>query len=208
MFVKICGVTNIKDAYACAEAGADAIGLNFYSKSKRLITPDDVAAIVREVSAYVTTVAVMVQPTINEIAAVLDATEVDAVQVYEPKFGVPEFDFRKLLYYSVRVKTADELQTASRLGADLIFLDAFRKDEFGGTGQLSNWDEILKSGVDLSNHFVLSGGLTDANVCSAIRKLKPYGVDTASGVEESPRKKDHEKIRKFVSNAKQCGSSD
>ncbi len=106
MFVKICGITNIKDAYACAEAGADAIGLNFYSKSKRLITYDDAAAIVREVSAYVTTVAVMVQPTVNEIAAVFDATEVDAVQVYDPKFGVPEFDFRKLLYYSVRVKTA------------------------------------------------------------------------------------------------------
>ena len=204
MFVKICGITNIKDAYACAEAGADAIGLNFYSESKRLISYDDAAAIVREVSAYVTTVAVMVQPTIDEIAVVLDATEVDAVQVYEPKFGVPEFDFRKLLYYSVRVKTADEVRLASKLGANLIFLDAFRKDEYGGTGQLSDWDEILKSGVDLSNHFVLSGGLTHDNVCEAIRKLNPYGVDTASGVEESPRKKDHEKVRKFVSNAKQC----
>ncbi len=100
------------------------------------------------------------------------------------------------------------MQAASRLGADLIFLDAFRQDEFGGTGQLSDWDEILKSGVDLSNRFVLSGGLTHENVCSAIRKLKPYGVDTASGVEESPRKKDHEKVKRFVSNAKQCGSSD
>ncbi|MCL5021477.1 MAG: hypothetical protein M1339_07465 [Bacteroidetes bacterium] len=103
------------------------------------------------------------------------------------------------------MKSSAEVSAASRLGADLIFLDAYRKDEFGGTGQLSDWDEIVKSEVDLSSRFVLSGGLTHENVCDAIRKLRPYGVDTASGVEETPRKKDHEKIRKFVSNAKQCG---
>lgn len=205
MFVKICGITNIKDAYACAEAGADAIGLNFYVKSKRFIPFDDAAFIVREVSAYVTTVAVMVQPTIEEIAEVLDRTEVDAIQVYEPKFEVPEFDFKKLLYCSVRVKSSDEVSAASRIGADLIFLDAYSEGEFGGTGRLSNWDEIARSGVDLSARFVLSGGLTPDNVCPAIKKLRPYGVDTASGVEETPRKKDHDKIRKFVSNAKQCG---
>ena len=92
-----------------------------------------------------------------------------------------------------------------KLGADLIFLDAYRKDEFGGTGQLSNWGEIVRSGVDLSSHFVISGGLTGENVCDAIKTLNPYGVDTASGVEETPRKKDREKIVRFVSNAKQCG---
>lgn len=204
MFVKICGVTNVKDAYACAEAGADAIGLNFYPKSKRFISYDDAASIVREISAYVKTVAIMVQPTIEEIAQVLDATEVDAVQVYEPKFEVPDFDFKKLLYYSVRVKEAGQVEAAAKLGADLIFLDAYRRDEFGGTGQLSNWDEMLKSSLDLSSRFVLSGGLTDTNVCEAIRKVRPYGVDTASGVEENPRKKDHDKIRKFISNARLC----
>ncbi len=204
MFVKICGVTNIKDAYACTEAGADAIGLNFYPKSKRYITFDDAASIVREVSAYVTTVAVMVQPSIKDIVAALDSTEVDAVQVYEPKFSVSDFDFRKSLYYSVRVRTAGDVAEASKLGADLIFLDAYKDDEFGGTGTLSNWDEIGKSGVDLSSRFVISGGLNDQNVCNAIRYLKPYGVDTASGVEETPRKKDHDKVRRFISNAKLC----
>ncbi len=204
MFVKICGVTNIRDAYACAEAGVDAVGLNFYSKSKRFISFDEAASIVREVSAYVNTVAVMVQPTLEDIARALEATEVDAVQVYEPEFDVRGFDFKKLLYYSVRVKDAAEIEVASKLGADLIFLDAYLKDQFGGTGRLSNWDEIVKSGVDLSSRFVLSGGLTPENVCEAIGTVKPYGVDTASGVEESPRKKDHEKIRRFVSNAKQC----
>lgn len=205
MFVKICGITNVKDAYAAAEAGADAIGLNFYRNSKRFISFDDAASIVREVSPYVTTVGIMVQPTLEEVSEALDLTEVDGVQVYEPKFNVPDFDFKKLLYYSVRVKSAAEVQESSKLGADLIFLDAYRKDEFGGTGQLSNWDEIVGSGVDLSSRFVISGGLTDGNVCDAIRKLNPYGVDTASGVEETPRKKDREKVLRFVSNAKQCG---
>jgi phosphoribosylanthranilate isomerase len=205
MFVKICGITNIADAYACAEAGADAVGLNLYGGSKRFINSDEAAAIVREVSAYVTTVAVMVQPTIDEVARAIDSTEVDAVQVYEPKFKVADFELKKLLYYSVRVKAADDVTAASKLGADLIFLDAYKEKEFGGTGELSNWEEIARSGTDLSMRFVISGGLNDVNVCDAIRKLKPYGVDTASGVEESPRKKDPEKVRRFISNAKQCG---
>lgn len=206
MFVKICGITNIQDAYACVESGADAIGLNFYTGSKRYIQFDDAAAIVREVSAYVTTVGVMVQPTIEEVAEVIDGTEVDAVQVYEPKFEAADFNFKKLWYYSVRVKTRSEVKAASRFGADLIFLDAFKEGEFGGTGRTSDWNEIAGSGVDLSTRFVLSGGLTSENVCDAIKKLSPYGVDTASGVELSPGKKDHKKIREFISNAKQCNS--
>jgi phosphoribosylanthranilate isomerase len=103
------------------------------------------------------------------------------------------------------VKTRDEVKAASKLGADLIFLDAFVQDEFGGTGKISNWEEISESGVDLSAKFVLSGGLTSENVCDAIRKLNPYGVDAASGVESSPGKKDPEKVKEFISNAKLCG---
>ncbi|MGO9481813.1 MAG: phosphoribosylanthranilate isomerase [Candidatus Kryptoniota bacterium] len=204
MFVKICGVTNIQDAYACVENEADAIGLNFYAKSKRFVSFDDAATIVREVSPYVTTVGVMVQPTIEDIAEAIGATEVDALQVYEPKFEIADFDFKKILYYSVRIETAEDVKAASLLGADLIFLDSFIQGEFGGTGHTANWAEIAKSGVDLSTRFVLSGGLTSANVCNAIKKLNPYGVDTASGVELSPRKKDHVKIKGFISNAKQC----
>jgi len=204
MFVKICGVTNIQDAYACVENSADAVGLNFYRKSRRFIGFDDAAAIVREVSPYLTTVGVMVQPTIGELVAAIEATEIDAVQVYEPKFEIADFSFKKLLYYSVRVRTADEVKASSKLGADLIFLDSFVGGEFGGTGKKSDWDAISISGVDLSAKFVLSGGLNPANVCEAIRKLNPYGVDTASGVESSPGKKDHKKIKEFVSNAKQC----
>ena len=144
MFVKICGVTNIQDAYACVENEADAIGLNFYSKSKRFISFDDAATIVREVSAYVTTVGVMVQPTIEEIAEAIGATEVDALQVYEPKFEIADFDFKKILYYSVRIETGEDVKAASMLGADLIFLDSFMQGEFGGTGQTSNWDGNCK----------------------------------------------------------------
>ena len=206
MFVKICGITNVRDAYACVENGADAIGLNFYSRSKRYIPFDEAAAIVREVSAYVTTVGIMVQPTLEDVAEAIGNTEVDALQVYDPKFDPQDFNFRKLLYYAIRVRTAEEIRSAAKLGVDLIFLDAFVEGEFGGTGKRSSCDTISESGIDLSSRFVLSGGLTDENVCDAIRKVNPYGVDTASGVELSPGKKDHKKIREFISNAKQCGT--
>ncbi len=204
MFVKICGVTNVRDAYACVESGADAVGLNFYAKSKRFIALENAVTIVKEVSPYVKTVAVMVRPTIDEVASVIDETEVDAVQVYEPAFGPADFNFKKLLYYSARIKDSSEVKAASLIGADLIFLDAFMQGEFGGTGQRANWEEIKSSGVDLSMRFVLSGGLNELNVCDAIKSLNPYGVDTASGVEISPGKKDHMKIKDFVANAKQC----
>lgn len=208
MFVKICGVTNIEDAYACVESGADAIGLNFYKESKRFVSFGDTASIVREVSPYLSTVGIMVQPTMAEVSGAFDATEMDAVQIYEPKFEIADFDFKKLLYYAVRVKSSNDVKSASRFGADLIFLDSFMQGEFGGTGKKADWQEILRSGVDLSSRFVLSGGLTPENVCDAIKELNPYGVDTASGVESSPGKKDHNKIREFISNAKQCKNSD
>ena len=176
MFVKICGVTNIEDAYACAENGADAIGLNFHRESRRFIPFGDAATIVREVSPYVSTVGIMVQPTIVEVSEALDATEVDAVQVYDPHFEIADFNFKKLLYFAVRVRSSSEVESASRLGADLIFLDSFAKGEFGGTGKKGDWQEIRRSGVDLSSRFVLSGGLTPENVCSAIKELNPYGV--------------------------------
>jgi phosphoribosylanthranilate isomerase len=204
MFVKICGVTDVRDAYVCVEYGADAIGLNFYTKSRRFIRSDEAAVIVREVSPYVTTVGVMVQPTIEEIAGAIEATEVDAVQVYEPRFDVADFLFKKLLYYTVRVRTKGDVEAGSGFGANLIFLDSFVRDEFGGTGRTSNWDEIEASGIDLSARFVLSGGLNPGNVCEAITRLDPYGVDTASGVESSPGKKDPEKIKEFISKAKEC----
>lgn len=207
MFVKICGITKIEDAYYCAENGADAIGLNFYPKSKRFIRFEEAAVIVREVSPYVTTVGVMVQPTIEEVTEAIDSAEVDAIQVYEPKFDVDNIRAGKLLYYSVRVKRAEEVNAASQIGADLIFLDAFADGEFGGTGQRSNWKVIKDAGVDLSTRFVLSGGLNPQNVCEAIKELSPYGVDVASGVELSPGIKDRRKIQEFISNAKQCGRS-
>ncbi|HEY9164781.1 MAG TPA: phosphoribosylanthranilate isomerase [Candidatus Kryptonia bacterium] len=205
MFVKICGITNIKDAYACVEYQADAIGLNFYTRSKRYIQFDDAAAIVREVSPYVNTVGILVEPTLEDIALAFEATEVDAVQVYDPNFDLGDFKFKKSLYCAVRVKESADVTAASRLGADLVFLDTYVPGEYGGTGVRSNWDKIAESGVDLSMKFVISGGLSDSNVCQAILKLRPYGVDTASGVEISPRQKDHAKIKKFVSDAKECG---
>jgi phosphoribosylanthranilate isomerase len=204
MFVKICGITNFADAHACLQYGADAIGLNFYTKSKRFISLDDAAAIVREVSAYTTTIGVMVQPTIEDIARAIDYTEVDGVQVYEPKFEIGNFSFKKLLYYTARIRTGHDVVEASKVGADLIFLDSYVEDQFGGTGKASNWEEIAASGIDLSFRFVLSGGLNAQNVCDVIRRMSPYGVDTASGVELAPGKKDHEKIREFISKAKQC----
>jgi len=202
MFVKICGITSLEDAYYCVESGADAIGLNFYPHSKRFVTMEKADLIVREVSPFVSVVGLFVKPDIGQLMTISEELPLDGFQVYEPQFDLRDYSLHKLLYLSVRVKSTNDVVSASRLNADLIFLDTFVEGEYGGTGKVMDYDMLLSSRLDFSFKFVISGGLTPGNVLDVIRIVKPYGVDVASGVEVCPGKKDKGKIKEFVEKAK------
>ncbi len=180
--VKICGITRIEDALACAAQGADAIGLVFYANSPRHIGLQQAAAIACALPPFVTTVGLFVNAGAGEVEAVLHAVHLDVLQFHgdeEPdfcrQFGLP---YLKV----VRVKPgADLLQCALRFHeAQGLLLDAFVEGVPGGTGLSFDW-RLIPPGLPLP--MVLSGGLDAQNVAAAIRQTRPWAVDVSSGVE-------------------------
>lgn len=203
--VKICGITSLDDALAACDAGADAIGFNFAEEAKargRYIDPDKALLIVDELPPFVMTVAV----TVNEEADTLleYLTFVDRVQLHgeEPDEVCDAIGSEAIKVFRVTpdfdVRTMDDYAAA---GAYL--LDAYASDARGGTGRVFDWDIACKA-VALGKPLILAGGLTPDNVAEAVRRVRPYAVDTAGGVECAPGKKDHAKLRSFIDNAKRA----
>ena len=200
--VKICGITNLDDALAACEAGADALGFNFAPEARprnRYIDPEEAQRIVERLPPFVASVAVCVNETPERLLEFLEF--VDWVQLHgeetveqcTPVAGraikafraAPGFDPASMLAYS----------TASYL------LDAYVPGARGGTGELCDWD-LARRAVALGRPLILAGGLTPENVAEAVRQVRPYGVDTAGGVERATGRKDRDKMRKFIHNAK------
>ena len=205
MRVKICGITNLDDAKAAVDAGADALGFNFYPKSPRYLTLRQAAQIVPKLPVFVTAVAVFVDPTQSLILETLRACRWGALQFH----GDEDPELLSAFPADLQIKAArlkdkralSHLKAAyGRCGAWLV--DAAVPGEFGGTGKLASWD--LAAEAAKVKPVILAGGLTADNVAAAVRKVKPWAVDTASGVEKSPGKKDAKKMRDFVLNAKRA----
>ncbi len=203
--IKICGLTQPDDVRAAADAGADAVGFNFYPQSSRFVDPCTASALVRATPSHVKPVGVFVEATIDEMRTTATQLGLWAVQWHgdEPP---PEGDLGPIpLYVAARVRCAGCLagirnvvasrrQSAAPVAAVLI--DAHVPGQFGGTGQTAPWN--LLAGFDPGVPIILAGGLTSENVAEAMRIVRPYGVDVASGVESLPGRKDAEKMRRFV----------
>ena len=204
--VKICGITNADDAWAAVDAGADALGFNFYAKSPRYIELENAAKIIRKLPPFVAPVALFVDPTQGQVLGALGACRWGALQFHgdeDPGF-LEAFPW-DLQIKALRVKDKRTLNLSKmypRCGAWLI--DAVAPGLFGGSGKLGRWD--LAASVAKQKPLILAGGLTPENVAEAVKKVKPWGVDTASGVEVDgkPAKKDAKKMRAFVINAKRA----
>lgn len=204
--VKICGITTLDDAIACCDAGADAIGFNFAPEAKRrhrYIDPDDALAIVEQLPSFVTSVAVCVNETPTRIMDFL--TIVDRVQLHgEEDPGLcTAIGYRAIKAFHAAPGFRVETMLEYRVGGYL--LDAWAPDARGGTGKTFDWN-LARQAVALGKPIILAGGLTPANVAGAVRQVRPYGVDTAGGVESAPGKKDHAAIKDFVRYAKRSVS--
>ncbi|MDD5330900.1 MAG: phosphoribosylanthranilate isomerase [Sulfuricella sp.] len=195
--VKICGITRNEDALACADAGADAIGLVFYPPSPRYVDVGRASEIARVLPPFVSTVGLFVNPTVEAVRAVLGKMHLDLLQFHgdEPPefcagFGVPWLK-------AVRVKAGlDLVQYAFRYRqAKGLLLDAYVEGTPGGTGLSFDWSLIP---AELPLPVVLSGGLDPANVAQAIRRVGPWAVDVSSGVEAQKGIKDAAKIAAFM----------
>ncbi len=205
--VKICGVTTRDDALACCDAGVDAIGFNFAPEAKkrgRYIDPDDALAIIDQLPPFVLSVAVCVNEPLTRITDFLSF--VDRVQLHgeeSPETCAP-FGYRAIKVF--RASPEFRVETMSHYHVGAYLLDAWVPDARGGTGRTADW-QLARQAVELGKPIILAGGLTPANVADAVRQVRPYGVDTAGGVESAPGKKDHAAIKDFVRNAKSVSLS-
>jgi len=210
--IKICGVTTPEDARFAADAGADAVGLNFYPKSPRFVTPSQAAALVRALPAFTAPVGVFVGMPLRQVCSVAFQLGLRGVQTYDER--PPEedtFPFAHVPAFRVKdVAGLDHIRkfvlaaTAENRRPAAVLIDSFVAGEMGGTGHVAPW-ELLR-GFDPGVPVILAGGLTPENVAEAIAVVRPWGIDVASGVESAPGKKDPDKVTRFVKIARHAVS--
>ncbi len=196
--VKICGVTLPEDAEAAASMGADMIGLNFYPKSPRFLDLARAREVRAAVAGRVALVGVFVNAPRETIADYLGELRLDMIQFHgdEPEellegWPVP-------VVRALRLRPGEGFDASASARASYLLVDTFHPALYGGTGRARSFSEL--AGANLSR-VIISGGLTPDNVAEAAA-LRPYAVDAASGVESAPGVKDHQKLRRFIENAK------
>lgn len=204
-FVKICGLTCAADAAVCAEAGAGAIGINFWPRSKRFHPLSAARAWLPGFAGGPARVALFVNAALTEIRETVDTALFEAIQLHgdeSPDFCATVRALGLPVIRGLALRSADDLALLENHPADAFILDAYAPGDYGGTGRLSDWPlaaETIRRFPDKT--LLLSGGLTPDNVVAALREVQPFGVDVASGVESAPGIKDHAKIRAFLSAA-------
>jgi len=197
--VKICGITNLADALAAVEAGADALGFNFYRRSPRFITTAAAHEIIARLPSSVLTVGVFVnEAEPAQVARIAAQSGVAAVQLH----GEESPDYCAALtgqqvIKALRVGDSFTPEQAARYRTHAILLDAFSPHAHGGTGLSFDWS-LARRTRELVARLFLAGGLTPANVGAAIAAVRPFAVDVCSGVEAAPGRKDAKKLRAFV----------
>jgi phosphoribosylanthranilate isomerase len=197
--VKVCGVTREEDALAAVDAGVDALGFNFYDKSKRAVRLDDVAAWMDRLPEDVGRVAVVVQPDEDLLRALSASGLFHALQFH----GGEPADFCARWGGDFYVKACPVSDHASSTEASLdpgpcLLLDAHAPGVFGGTGRIIDWSLAAAVVRSAQRPVILSGGLHPGNAATAVAAVRPAAVDTASGVESAPGIKDAEKMRALV----------
>ena len=195
--IKICGVTDADTARVAVAAGADAIGLIFHPPSTRHLEQQQAASICRAVGPFVSTVAVMVNPTAECVRAIIEQVNPSHLQFHGEEPADFCAAFGKPYIKALRVADGVNLpEMESRYpSAGGILLDTHAPDRYGGTGAAFDWNRARYGGA---LPLILAGGLTPENVAEALAQVSPFGVDVSSGVETAGRK-DAEKIRRFCS---------
>jgi phosphoribosylanthranilate isomerase len=199
--VKICGITNVEDGLAAAEAGADALGFIFYERSPRYVSIEKAGVLIRNLPAEIVKVGVFVDADEEIIFRAIAECGLNLLQFHgaeSPEYCV---QFGLMSMKAFQVRDAESLSQLADFKTDAWLLDAYSPDKLGGTGERFNWDLAVKA-QKLGRPIFLAGGLTADNVAEAVKQVQPYAVDVSSGVEASPGKKDQGKVRAFIQAAK------
>jgi len=199
---KICGLTSLPEALQCAAAGADAIGINFYPKSKRYHALDEAALWLTQLPAGLSRVAVLVNAPAAELHRIATSGLIDVLQFHGDESPEILTDARR---YGLPVIKALPLLPDTTIAslrawpADALLLDAYAPGTYGGTGHTIDWTRAAALIAAMAPFpVILSGGLTPDNTAAAIAATRPAGIDAASGVEFSPGIKDPAKVRALI----------
>jgi phosphoribosylanthranilate isomerase len=205
--IKLCGLTRAADVAAAVELGADAIGLVFYPPSPRAVSPEQAGALLAQVPAFISTVGLFVNPTLEEVEACIQVAPISILQFHGDETpaqcaaiaGQVRRPFLRALRIRPEMKAPDLLEfehdyrTSSPLFAGLL-LDTW-SDAYGGTGKVFDWSLIP---AELAHRAVLSGGLNAQNATGAVSQLRPHAVDVSSGIESAKGVKDVALMRAFI----------
>jgi phosphoribosylanthranilate isomerase len=202
-WIKICGVTNVADAEQIAELGVDAIGLNFVLGSKRRVTREQAEHVARAVRGRVELVAVVADPTDAEVKELREELGIPWLQLHGQEAAARVGRLQPNAYKAVPIEDAADARRAATFPGERLLVDTKVPGASGGTGKVFDWQ--LVTDLVAERQLILAGGLTPANVAGAVRVLKPFGVDVASGVESAPGKKDPARLRAFVEAVRSAG---
>ena len=196
--IKICGIKTLNDALAAIEAGADYLGFNFYAKSVRIIEKQacaEITAVLKKGHPHIRLVGVFVNSSVEEVKDILDTCSLDLAQLHGDE--TPEM-FARLTPQAFRAfrGVPENINGFAREDAPAFLVDASVKGLYGGSGVTADWNGA--AALAKKYPLLLAGGLTPANVAEAVRRVKPWGVDVASGVESAPGEKDPSKMKVFV----------
>ncbi|UCF80004.1 MAG: phosphoribosylanthranilate isomerase [Acidobacteriota bacterium] len=202
MVIKICGVTRKEDALLAVDLGAWAVGFNFYEKSPRCVTVEQAASMAARLPLGVRRVGVFVNAGRSAIERTVVRAGLDMIQLHGDE---PPDMCRNWPCEVIKAMPLSSGEDAERLAAYKVYLhlaDSGTGDAYGGTGKLSDWK--LAAEAAARHRLLLAGGLTPENVAEAVRAVRPFGVDVASGVEREPGVKDASKMKAFFTAAREA----
>jgi phosphoribosylanthranilate isomerase len=195
--IKICGITNLEDASFAAECGADALGLIFYSRSPRYVAPERAKKIIEKLPDRIAKVGVFVNQELQEVKKTVEFCGIDLVQLHGDES--PEYCRQfpsSLLIKAFSPRRESDLRRLRNYPVRAVVVDTYDPLRYGGTGKRSKWRLAVK--VKETHSLILAGGLNTGNIREAIDIVAPHAVDINSGVESSPGRKDHKKVRAII----------
>ena len=203
-FIKICGITNVDDALAAVTAGADALGFNFYKPSPRYVTPQIAREIIAKLPMSVLTVGVFVnEDSPASVLSIANEAGITALQLHgdESPDYCRELAKDRYVIKSLAVANDFDLETVSAYEVEAIMLDTKHFALRGGTGEVFDWS-IAREVNSVVPKLFLAGGLSPDNIEEAIAIVRPYAVDACSALEDTPGRKNHDRMRDFVETAR------
>jgi phosphoribosylanthranilate isomerase len=203
--IKICGITTAEDAALCVDAGADALGFIFVEGTPRVLTPGAAAAIVRTLPPFVTPVGIFWDHPAGHVKSVAEACGLRALQFHGDESPEEVAQFTLPVIKTVKLGSAEDLARIDRFDVSAVLLDSPARWSEGESREPIQWE--LAARVARTRRVILAAGLTPDNVARAIAVARPYAVDVNSGVEASPRHKDPDKVRAFITAARRADAT-